>query len=113
MPPDSCPAPPVSAAASPGPAALGPSALPCSSSRGLAGQSRGFVAVLSGAPGPARALPDIAAGAGQVPPAPRAALLELFVCVCLFITQVFLKIIRRGQHPPPHPPSPLALTLVG
>lgn len=30
-------------------------------------------------------------------PAPRAALLELFVC--LFITQVFLKIIRRGQPP--------------
>lgn len=44
------------------------------------------------------ALPDIAASAEQVPLAriaPRAALLELFVC--LFITQVFLKIIRRGQ----------------
>lgn len=39
-------------------------------------------------------------GAEQVPlarPAPRTALLEL--CVCLFITQVFLKIIRRGQPP--------------
>lgn len=61
-----------------------------------------------GVPGDRRGQRGITAGAEQVPLA-RPAQPSWNSFVCLFITQVFFKIIRRGQPTP----SPLALTLRG
>lgn len=74
------------------PRTLGPSPAPAAGDwRGRA-EGCGRALRCAGTGAGSVAVPDIAAGAEQVPPArpaPRAALSELFVC--LFITQVFLK----------------------